>query len=563
MRKQASILAVVLIAASLCAGQTQGPDAKSQVDAAPEQTAATQATTPPPEIPKFFANSRQVIVEAEVWSRVDKNDVGDASLVPPISVSGYPDYGASGLKTLEGLHLPPPARGLIAKEFQVFDNGVERRINYFKEADFPAVWGLTTQWTLYPTTRGTWGFPILPLFGGAYAHSATYLIGYVPPTLQPGECRTIQIVVPNHYVQANRKQYCALKDSEAARTAEETELDARMLRFASTTALGKIHVSVGAFAFWSSSVLTLARQTPSTGPAPALPATDFTFVVEVHDSKAPASVQIATQFLLPDQMWNAPCPKNAAIHILGTVYKTNGELAGQFGDTFRCDMWHNPISERIDKVPGSKYQIPTVFNTEIELRSGQYKVRVLVTDGKNFGRGYAALRVEPLNAAGLAVSDVALDSIRRDASLIVRDAAKITPDPLVPAPLVSKIATPGPVPEAPPLVQDVQFLPFPYAQLGKGSPLSVYFEIYRPVPDAADTAIYYRMRITDVKTGATVTNTEPISAADFAVPGNSVVPIGLRLGTNELGPGSYRLEVQASDSAGRESEWRQAKFNIE
>lgn len=58
-------------------------------------------------------------------------------------------------------------------------------------------------------------------------------------------------------------------------------------------------------------------------------------------------------------------------------------------------------------------------------------------------------------------------------------------------------------------------------------------------------------------------NTEAISAADFAGPENGVVPIGLKLDTNALKPSSYRLEVQASDSAGRESEWRAANFNIQ
>ena len=77
-----------------------------------------------------------------------------------------------------------------------------------------------------------------------------------------------------------------------------------------------------------------------------------------------------------------------------------------------------------------------------------------------------------------------------------------------------------------------------------------------------DTAIYYRMRITDLKTGATLMNTAAIPAADYVPPGNSVVPVGLKLDTNKLKPSSYRLEVQASDSTGQESEWRGAEFKV-
>ena len=58
-------------------------------------------------------------------------------------------------------------------------------------------------------------------------------------------------------------------------------------------------------------------------------------------------------------------------------------------------------------------------------------------------------------------------------------------------------------------------------------------------------------------------NTEPMSAADWIVPGNPVIPIGLKIATEKLQKGSYRLEIQASDSAGRQTEWRQTNFTIQ
>jgi hypothetical protein len=515
----------------------------------PNASSGSQSVAPAPGLPTFYAHSRQVIVEAEVGNHVDKKNAGDASWIPQGSLEGSPDGGASLGKVLK--LLPPPAHGLAAKDFHVFDDGVEQKINYFKEADFPAVAISTTvSWRFDPTARGIWG-TTSGLPGILYAPSATYLIGYVPPALQPGECRTIQIVVPNHYIQTNRKQYCKAEKADAATTAEETKLAARMEHFASSSKPGAMNVSVRTFTFWSSGVLSLARETPLAGNtttnAPVLPATDFTYIVEVHDSKAPATVQITTEFGLPYQLWDYPCRKSSAIHVLGMVYKTNGELERQFGDTFRCDMRARILGgELLQKTPGVKGAIPTLFDTQIELRPGEYELRVVVTDGKQFGRARLPFRVEALNGTGLTVSDVALNSILRDASWVVRDAASVTPAPLVPTPLVSK---------------NVQFLPVADAQLRKDNPLSVYFEIYKP-PDLDGNAVYYRMRITDLKTGATVMNTEPISAAEFVVPGNGVVPVGLKLNTDKLEPGTYRLEVRASDSVGRESEWRQATFTI-
>jgi hypothetical protein len=156
------------------------------------------------------------------------------------------------------------------------------------------------------------------------------------------------------------------------------------------------------------------------------------------------------------------------------------------------------------------------------------------------------LRVQSLDAEALTVSDVVLNSIIRDASWIIRDAAKVAPDPVIPTPLISK---------------KVQFVPVP-AHPPKDGPLSVYFEIYEPLADTDKVDVSYSLKITDLKTGSLVMNTGAMSAADWVVPGNVVIPIGLKVAIEKLPPGSYRLEIRASDSAGRQSEWRQTSFAI-
>ena len=502
---------------------------------------ASQTANSTTGIPTFYAHSRQVIVEAEVWDHVDNRKADDASWVP----QGLPASLTHILK-----RLPPPAHGLTAKDFNLFDNGVEQKINYFKEADFPAVGVTTDQWRLDVTARGIWGVLLPSLPGLAYASSATYLIGYVPPAPQPGECHTIQLVVRNYYAQLNRTQYCTLKNSDAVDAAmpEETKLETRMRNFANSAARGSIHVSTAAFTFWSSGVFSLVNAPSSNMNVPVLPAADFTYVVEVHDSKAPATVQVVTEFTLSEQMWDYPCPKNgSAVHILGMVYKPNGELEGQFGDTFTCDMVTTPNTEALMKIPGAKVFTPSRFDTQMELRPGDYELRVVVTDGKNFGRARVPLRVEPFDGRQLTISDLAVGAILRDSSWVVRDAASVSPAPLVPTPLVSK---------------NVQFFPAIDASLRKHNPLSFYLEIYEPLLETGDPAVYYQLRITDLKSGSLVMNTGPMSAADWVVPGNAVIPIGLKIDTEKLKAGTYKLEVQASDSAARQSELRHASFMI-
>ncbi|MGA8877164.1 MAG: hypothetical protein WB555_16625 [Candidatus Korobacteraceae bacterium] len=74
------------------------------------------------------------------------------------------------------------------------------------------------------------------------------------------------------------------------------------------------------------------------------------------------------------------------------------------------------------------------------------------------------------------------------------DLAWVTPDLLVPAPLVSK---------------KVEF-PIADAQLRKDNPLSVYFEIYEPLLEANKADVSYSVRITELKTGSIGDEQPPI-----------------------------------------------------
>jgi len=504
-------------------------------DQAPQTASSTNG------IPTFYAHARQVIVEADVSKPVDKKHP-DTSWIPQGSLDGVPGVVAEILK-----RMPPPAKGLTTGDFHVFDNGVEQRINYFKEADFPYS-GTGQWWMLHPTAHGIWGafLPSGPTSG--QLPSATYLVGYVPPAPQRAECRSIRVNVQRYYVQTNRSQYCMGSSSEAAETTD-TKLRQRMQSFATSTAKGSIEVSTKAFAFWSSGVLTLTTPVQSTGAAPALAPSDFTYVVEVHDSKAPATVQIGTKFALPYQFWSLPCPKRrSSIYVLGVVSNATGEVAAKFEDMYTCDMSTTPMTKVVEKVPGATRLVESRFDTQLGLRPGEYELRVVVSDGKNFGRASVPLRVRPLQAGALAISDLVTSSFLRDSSWVLRDAAAVSPDPVVPSPLVSK---------------KVQFFPAADASVPHRNPLSLYFEIYEPLLETNKVDVSYNLKITNLKTSSLVMNTGTMSAADWVVPGNAVIAIGLKLAIEELPKGSYRLEIQASDSAGRQTEWRQANFAIQ
>ena len=258
---------------------------------------ATQADDQTFGIPKFYAESRQIIVEAEVWDKKynsTKYWIGNEPI-------------GNNFKFYLRQHLYPPSRGLQPKDFQVLDGGAEQKINYFKEADFPAV-DVTDHWYFWPGAHGTWGQlqdqctrARAIMCGVVDTPSATYLIGCAPPPTPPGECRTIKVAVQGHDVELNRNKYCALKADGAGDidSIAGPKLAAAMRKFAKSSAHGSVDVSMQAATFWASGVLSLLKESSSNGNVPTIN-TDFTYVVEVHDSDAPATVHVAATFDFPE-----------------------------------------------------------------------------------------------------------------------------------------------------------------------------------------------------------------------------------------------------------------------
>jgi len=539
MERLAAAAVSVLVASCLSIGQVQAPNVTVQ---APIANGQSQADKGAGEIPTFYSHARQVLVTVAVWRHAARN----AAWVPKEVLKRYPVVANS-------FAMPPVARGLSAKDFHIFDNGAEQKINYLEESDFS--WrDVNKQWVFYPHIRGTWGDYISVDLGLA-APTATYTIGYIPPPSQSGDCHTIRVVAGDNEVVLNRTRYCNSDEGDTA-TVEGGKLAAQMETFAKSAKRGPIKVSSRPFVFWSSRVLSLMRDNAETSvPASASAAANYTYVVEVHDSKVPATVQIATEYELETKQWDYPCPRDhPAIYVLGVVYQANGEVAAQFGDSYPCRSDHNSflIDYGYDPPVGSLAteweRVPSRFNTQVELHPGDYDVHVVVSDGHRFGQARMPLRVEPLDGQALTISDLAVNGILRDASWLLRNAATVSPAPLVPSPLVSKHA---------------QFIPVPGARLQKKSSLPLYFEIYEPLLADRGAEISFRMKITDLKDGTVVMNAGPTSAAECVIPGNVVIPIALKLDTDKLQSGSYKIEVQASDSAGRTTEWRMAKFEIQ
>jgi predicted phage tail protein len=90
-----------------------------------------------------------------------------------------------------------------------------------------------------------------------------------------------------------------------------------------------------------------------------------------------------------------------------------------------------------------------------------------------------------------------------------------------------------------------------------------YFEVYEPLLAAGQAKVEFQMRVIDAKTGQLKVGTGSRSAQAYAHSGSSVIPIAQEIAINKLPKGAYRVEVQAVDSAGRQTPWRAASFSVE
>jgi hypothetical protein len=74
--------------------------------------------------------------------------------------------------------------------------------------------------------------------------------------------------------------------------------------------------------------------------------------------------------------------------------------------------------------------------------------------------------------------------------------------------------------------------------------------------------VAFAYRLFDRASNKEVFFTNIIRADEFIQKGNSVIPIGMKVKVDDLKPGSYRLVVQAIDSAKNHAPDRAVEFDI-
>jgi hypothetical protein len=247
--------------------------------------------------------------------------------------------------------------------------------------------------------------------------------------------------------------------------------------------------------------------------------------------------QLEHQFTLRDM--------RASIGVLGVAYKKDRTVATRFTDFGCCasgTRWFaNPLVEAGN--------LPSYYETQIDLPVGEeYDLRVVLSDGDNFGRADIPLKIDSYDGKQLAISSVVLSNRFRDASVAAQESSAVNLAPGY-VPLVSR---------------GLQFTPASQTTFKSKDHLTAYFEIYEPLlAEQPKTAVQAHVRIVDGQTGKLRFQFAPIDAASFKQAGSTVLAVAGDLPIAQLPKGDYRLEVQATDSDGRSTPVRSANFTIE
>lgn len=370
------------------------------------------------------------------------------------------------------------------------------------------------QQVLYQLADGTGGFVILntnDLLAGmekiAKDQSQYYSLGYRPSESPEGSCHTLKVKVDRGgTVVRSRSGYCNVKPRDLlAGNSVEKDLETR----AASEMPGNVDVSLRTPFFYTSpntARIILAMDIPSKA-------------IQFDKEKG---------------------KQHSAVNVLGIAYRADNTIAARFSDTVNLDF------ENKDEVKEFEKQ-PFHYENQFDLAAGQYSMRVVFSSrNESFGKAVVPLVVDPYDGKKLSLSALVLSNdVRTGSDTSDLDAALLEDKKSL-------------------MVRGMQIVPSANDHFKKTDKSAVYLEVYAPeLLNADPPKLALELRITDRKSGEKKMDVGIRDTANSIRPGNPVVPFGLKLPVETLGPGSYRIEVRALDSKNSDSGFRSADFEVE
>jgi hypothetical protein len=218
---------------------------------------------------------------------------------------------------------------------------------------------------------------------------------------------------------------------------------------------------------------------------------------------------------------------HAEINLLGIASAQDGSVQARFSDTLRFDL-DNEAQVREWRTK------PLHYEKEFRIAPGQYSF-TLTSD---FGKTTMPLAVESWTPGKLALSSIVLSREIHPAADLGLRSLTVRRTPLV--------------------AEGTQVVPSGSTQFRKAESGWFYFEVY----DSDPSSVRLRVRALDKSTGQSKWDSGVTKLPIPANGGKPSLPASSRLPFDSLTPGSYELEITASDSTGTMAT-RTASFDLE
>ena len=222
--------------------------------------------------------------------------------------------------------------------------------------------------------------------------------------------------------------------------------------------------------------------------------------------------------------------QHATVNILGIAYKPDDSIAARFSDTANVDLDGKKEVEEFQKEPFH-------YENQFEVASGEYKLKVVFSSGnESFGKLETPLAIDAYGGKEFSISGLALsNNIRRASDIATGLDSQLLED------------------RTPLMVQGMQVSPSASNHFKKTDTAGLYAQVYEPLLKGPNPPkVAFEMRVVDRKSGQ-----EKFSLPQRIEPGKTgdpVIPLGLQLPVAKLDPGSYRVELRAGDSAGKQQD---------
>jgi hypothetical protein len=231
---------------------------------------------------------------------------------------------------------------------------------------------------------------------------------------------------------------------------------------------------------------------------------------------------------------------HADMNVLGIAYRPDGTVAARFSDEVALDLEKDEWKQFT--------QMPTHYSNQFQIAPGEYRLTVVLSaGGQSFGKYEAPLVIDPYDGKTFSVSGIALSD---QATQVQGLGGALEAD------LLSD--------HTPLIVNNMEITPSASNHFKKTEVVTLYAQVYDPrLADPNPPAVRVNFNVVDSKTGKVISGARNVDTAPFIQKGNTVVPLALKLPLEQLPPGTYRLDMQASDASGAHTVIRSVGFESE